>query len=473
MASNYCPGTLGSACVPTVPGVNVFYWVTARTYQRTPQLFSAVLGNPTGASAARATAGLLNVTFPGTIYTLNRAADNKKFAPNGVNIYGWGNAQINSPGGDVFIDSNACGANCGGQYVATLGGNAGVTAGNTIVRGNGATTGGGFSPAPLNGFPDGANFQDPMSGKGQPPAPTSSVMPPSGGYDHPVTGQTINCAGGPVPPGYYYSVDGKGKPTGAPVIFGSGCTFGASASTFGQYVFFGGAQFSGNLTFNPGEFIFAGACPNCAGGSSSVLNMDKVTFTQNGTAGELFVFTDGKYTGLPVPTTLANSPVYGELKFGTVDAKAGNGNSGGTIDGLNAQSSVVPANFDAFSPVVWWTDQRSSPILYDAAGNVVTSGCSTGIDGATAPSIDNPCGNPNGQNPPPATNIEPGHANLGLAGTMYQPRGSTLNIIHGHGDFTGPIQLITGSINIEPGGGNIDLTPLANPPVGVVLALIE
>src|SRR5690242_3564676 len=39
--------------VPTAPGMHVDYWATVRINQQIPQLFSAVLGNALGSSAAR------------------------------------------------------------------------------------------------------------------------------------------------------------------------------------------------------------------------------------------------------------------------------------------------------------------------------------------------------------------------------------------------------------------------------------
>ena len=51
--------------VPTAPGVaNVDYWVTVRASESIPQLFSAVLGNTIGTSAARATAAVLYTPLP-------------------------------------------------------------------------------------------------------------------------------------------------------------------------------------------------------------------------------------------------------------------------------------------------------------------------------------------------------------------------------------------------------------------------
>jgi uncharacterized membrane protein len=61
--------------IPSLPGVNAYYWATARAVQVIPQLFSAVLGNPTGISSARATAAVVRVSINGALHTLNRQND--------------------------------------------------------------------------------------------------------------------------------------------------------------------------------------------------------------------------------------------------------------------------------------------------------------------------------------------------------------------------------------------------------------
>src|SRR5207249_4581593 len=58
-----------NSSAPTVPGVKLNYWVTATVAERTPQLFSAVLGNLFALPVARATAGL--TTGDTCIYVLD------------------------------------------------------------------------------------------------------------------------------------------------------------------------------------------------------------------------------------------------------------------------------------------------------------------------------------------------------------------------------------------------------------------
>jgi Putative Flp pilus-assembly TadE/G-like len=57
---------------PTAPGVGTAsYWVTFRVIQRVPQMFSAVLGNPSGIVAARSTTAVIGASD--CIYALNRS----------------------------------------------------------------------------------------------------------------------------------------------------------------------------------------------------------------------------------------------------------------------------------------------------------------------------------------------------------------------------------------------------------------
>ena len=72
--------------LPTAPGLgNVSWWITVRVTQTVPQLFSAVLGNPTGMVAARASAAVqpgmgcvyaLDPTAAGAFTRMGRASSN-------------------------------------------------------------------------------------------------------------------------------------------------------------------------------------------------------------------------------------------------------------------------------------------------------------------------------------------------------------------------------------------------------------
>jgi Flp pilus assembly protein TadG len=64
----------GPACtLPPALGVtNAAYWVTVKTVQTVPQLFSSILGNTTGIVSAVSTAALVSTPLPGQIIALNR-----------------------------------------------------------------------------------------------------------------------------------------------------------------------------------------------------------------------------------------------------------------------------------------------------------------------------------------------------------------------------------------------------------------
>src|SRR5437764_5893654 len=94
-------------------------------------------------------------------------------------------------------------------------------------------------------------FQDPMAGKGQPPAlPTAGLTNYVG-----VANGCLSCMVQPLQPGQYYAVDSKGHPTGG-ILSGSGTvTFSDGGTGFGNYGFYGGLSFPSTTptaTFYPG-----------------------------------------------------------------------------------------------------------------------------------------------------------------------------------------------------------------------------
>ena len=98
---------------PTAPHVGVRYWVTARAWQRLPQLFSAVLGHRTMTVAARATAGLFIDGESACLYVLDPAA-RSAFAASGGAI-------VTATGCDLYVasrDSEAMGVSGGARVSA-------------------------------------------------------------------------------------------------------------------------------------------------------------------------------------------------------------------------------------------------------------------------------------------------------------------------------------------------------------------
>src|SRR5436190_9979164 len=95
------------------------YWVTVRTTQTIPQLFSAVMGHTEGVVSTKATAALVSVIVPASFIALNQAGDciSKPSSPakgftydcgTDVDLQGGGKALCQNSGGQIA-------ALCGGQ----------------------------------------------------------------------------------------------------------------------------------------------------------------------------------------------------------------------------------------------------------------------------------------------------------------------------------------------------------------------
>ena len=460
---------------PTVPNVNVFYWATARVSQTTPQLFSAILGNLLGTVGARATAGIVNVIVPGTLYALNRERDaDPSNMVLGEDVDGGGGGSVTMAGG-IYMASTADGLP---DYAAVSNGSFSINAAFADFRGSGWTSNSGmFANTPLqNGFPDGSNFMDPMRGKGQPPAP--GLNPNLLQYNHPVPGGTINAScDTPLSPGYYYATNANGTAATGGVINFSGCpVFGGSTVNFGQYVFFGGVYFSASPVFGPGQYIFAGALSGnyILNQGNQVTLTDTFPYTQDGktgavtwtsssstnNAGEILIFTNGTYPGLQVPNLV--STIQPNLTFGDTDIQMGNKNEM-ILHGLNGNSTNLPSNLQTFAPTIFWQDQRNSEVKYTSDGNIDTTSCGSGH------SLDNPCPNTLGGTNPDM-NLQ-AHPMLHMYGVFYQPRGASISF-QGHGGIDAPMQLISGAVNMQ-GGPTINLNSVPDPLSRRIVALIE
>jgi Flp pilus assembly protein TadG len=442
---------------PTAPGVTVDYWVTVRATESIPQLFSAVLGNTVGTSAARSTAAVLGVQLPAQVYALDRqndAAPGSKMGSTGNDISIQGGGGIVAYGG-VSLASTSASA---GQ----LGGSGSVTAPATYIRGTGGYgNSGNWTATPTTGLPDGNLFTDPLeSGTpplGQPPAPTGLA-------DHPILNGVVP-PNQVLPSGNYYSVNSKGVPTGQPLTFGANTTF--KNGPFGNFVIFGGIQ--GNVDFGPGRYIFVGSSTGTTLNWTSSMVQDQTPLDGSGNvtapndAGELFVLTDPKYPGLQIPSALSSAPaVLNSLAQGNVVITSGNSaNWGVDLHGLNPSSSDVPLELKPFAPTLMWQDQANTTIKYNPDGSIDTS-CG---------SLDSPCLNTNLKDPSSTYWTVDARPNVQLWGALYQPRGAGI-FFQGHGTLTAPVQIVTGYISMQ-GGPTIVLSKLANGLRHRVTALIE
>lgn len=488
---------------PTLPGVNVYYWATARAGESIPQLFSAVLGNLVLNSSSRATAAIVDSGMHASLLALNRVNDPGPGGP-GVDITGGGGGQIIG-GEGIWLSSEAHGI--GGNYAGELQGNTAVTAPMTLIKGAGSIDLGGtasWQAAPENGIQDDSYFLDPMRDLGQPPPSKLGLT------DRWIDGNVIAGSNDPdnptvLPAGNYYAtgVDKKGQryATGEPVQVTGNVRF--EGGSFGDWVFFGGVSFQQNskAVFGPGRYIFAGAQQQGGnpgtvfGFSTGVTLTDGTPLGSNGSAqpnadaGEIFVFTDAKYAPYD-PSTRSTTPlqlppmvaaIRDNLRFGTAEIQAGVADDSTLINlhGLQGDPGAggyqnVPSELRSFRPVVFWQDQANSTVKYTPDGNI---DCGQ-LSGS------GPCSSPYSLDDPKRTGIANGSPEMllqatprtNIYGLIYQPRGAYLTL-QGSGklsteEFQTPLQVITGALNVQ-GGPNVSLNRLNNGFRRKIVALVR
>ncbi|MCL6545086.1 MAG: hypothetical protein K6T61_07645 [Bryobacteraceae bacterium] len=444
---------------PTAGCVDTSYWVTVRVSRSLPQLFSAVLGNTLATAAATATAAVTDSEPDASIWALNRQNEVPVVGrgARGNDIYVWGGSEIRA--GGIVLASTSTGE--GRTDEAGVVGGAGRVYGTTSIRGSGwVNEETKFIPPPTNGFPDLPIFDDPMRGKGQPPAPQN--LP-----NIPVPNNDLAAVCGSVcQPGNYY-VTRNGQATGEPILANGPIRFGSGGAGFGNYVFFGGLQVQGSVTFSPGRYILAGTTseyilrlPNNAIMTDDTPMSSAGTSIPNTDPGEIFIFTDANYPGLQVPAAV--QPIRSNLRFGQIYIQSGN-KFEMNLHGLNADHPNLPEELKTFAPTVFWQDQRNSPIKYDSKGYVDYKSCGGGR------SLDDPCPN----NDP---NINPGmilqaSPKLLLYGLIYQPRGAGIEF-QGNAHIISPLQIVTGSLSLQ-GGNTLELPGISNRLRRKVVALVN
>jgi Flp pilus assembly protein TadG len=484
---------------PTAPGVNgISYWVTVRVTQTSPIWFGSVVADATsqrgiGASAetaastfkglpialaltsgvgpaARSSAGLSQGIMSGTLFLLNRANDTWGVDSAGLDLDNGGNPQISAPGG-IYIDSTNHGAAPNYTYAASLQGSPTVTAPFTYILGGGTAHLGGsasWTQTPINGFTDGPMFQDPMAGKGQPPAlPTGGLTNYIG-----VANGCLDCMVQPLTPGQYYAVDSKGHPTGAILTANANVTFSDGGTGFGNYVFYGGLSFPSThttVTFYPGRYVLAGTQSgnHLMSFHTGVYITDNSTAgAQNTDAGEIFIFTDPNYPGLSGNTPPAiNNGMMNTFGLSDVYLQAGN-NADVEINlhGLNVDNTNVPSNLKPFAPAVFWQDQRNSRVKYTSDGYIDSTSCGSGH------TIDNPCTTSLTSSTIMGANLQ-AHPNTTLYGLVYQPRGAWMTL-QGNGNIYAPSIFVTGAMSFQ-GGADLLMTNSRDTLKRRIVVLIE
>jgi Flp pilus assembly protein TadG len=433
---------------PSAPGVTALYWVHVVATETVYQLFSGILGNTTGVVSAEATAALLSVAVPGSIILLNRQYDTSA-AGTGKNLMAQGSATISAPHG-ILMAANA-------GMVGHTGGSSNVTAGFTYIRGSGTA-----DWTYQNGFPDSAWFQDPESGKGQPPMDLS--QPSQRYFGVPGGNLTTAVCGGACPSGNYFAtsiIDGKTVATGNPITVSDSVKF--DGGSFGGFLFFGGVTFNGSVTLGPGRYVLAGVR---SGNPLLDIGNNAIYGGSGSDAGRIFILTNSSYGGdATMASVVAGVPNknWPSLVLGDTTLKSGNGTV--SLYGLTKDLSLLPSDLRGFTNIVVWQDQRNSTILYDSAGYVRNSP-DCGGDGA-----DRACPN-TGQTDPQLT-IWGGNqsSTTTIAGIVYQPRGAWTQI-HSGTNFNGALTLITGALDMQ-GSPTLNLSGDGLPITTLTSALVH
>ncbi|MEQ1949730.1 MAG: pilus assembly protein TadG-related protein [Bryobacteraceae bacterium] len=477
---------------PTVPGVtDVSYWVTVRTTQTVPQLFSGLLGNTNGIVSSISTAGIASMVEPNSFIGLNRERDCTRDSSSGtaencgvnVNLPGPGvgcdagtstsrNASMCAPGGALLSStchgggSGYSGSDCQnpGSNSRTYDAYARIYAPGSQIRGAGHWSNGStFNPAPaLN--QGGPQFLDPTRGQGQPPLANSSAVKGCAVTHSSNATPTLGSGNGTtyLGPYQYYSVDSRGRPDGlkirvqGDVVFTSnlpsgndGCPTGSptssgasqSGNSFPMYLFWGGLDVnstngsgSANVTFNAGQYVMAGVRSNTSSSCSSscVFSATGAEMTGNSSTGTMFVFTDGSYNGaLATQRNIPGSSGYdlASLKQGYVSI------TGGDVDlsGVNNDNLPSGSNLGSYGGLLFWQDRRNSTVTNDATtGNTTSTSEPPSNYNASdySPKIILGSSSTSGEHD------QEGHDNdhnnndaaLRLSGVIYQPRGAWLQV---------------------------------------------
>jgi Flp pilus assembly protein TadG len=512
-----------SSLPATAPGVTgIAYWVTVRTTQTVPQLFSSVLGNTQGLVSARATAALVSSVVPFSFIALNERGDciNDSHSAGfedrcgvDVNIVGAGGSagdgkgkggggggglQPCVPGGPpatlcaangIWLASNCFGpgdsnpgCTSGAQgnerptWAGQTQGDASVWARTARVRTGGAVDDPSkWTPVPTPG--DGAVQGDPFKGKPQPP-----LMAPSGGTSMQacaINGSVIDGGNGSplnLGPYQYYATSDGTTPTGARIVLSGNIAFSAGGTcpgtvisgavpsgSFMPYLFYGGTQLAGNINFGPGQYVMVGSSSEA--GASMLLAGGNQTITGDTGAGTQFIATDLGYPGLSdqfgtIPAALTNGSI--PLYQGHFELKAGN-STNVQLRGIDKTSA--PSSLGDYNGSLFWQDRRNSTLRLDDLGNLIDRPCENGC--ATIPAALTAQG---------VTSTSPGFVydaaiQMDLEGTLYQPRGGWFSF-QGNADIASGLQIITGMVHMT-GGGQVSLLPSPVPIVNYSVALIH
>ena len=493
---------------PTAPGVNdIKYWVTVRTWQSVPQLFSSVLGNTDGAVSAIATAAIAGSIVPGSFYGMNHEGDcltglAGAATPAGfncgvdidlsssdgssacTNMDGSSSgvvAKLCAPAG-AFLSSRCKGA--GSVAGCTDPGSvkqnfAGQTTNNPTVWAEGGTQirgegwvgrNGTFDASATNWLPhppgvvgqSGVDFSDP-SHTLQQPALVSASQPPCAVLNGVLTTGTLG-------PFQYYAADSSGNATGAPLTIGNNTqvTFDPNSAnhtvcqgtppspttgSFQTFTFWGGLSMGGNANTSVnfgtatggGQFVMAGTSST----TGTVLFADmNGTITGNSSLGTQFLLTNGSYssqgTALTMPPALKTAGI--PLYQGFTEFK----NATGSLTGVTSAGTAAAPVLSGDENFLFWQDRNNSnDTLNPNDGSFI--------------SFTHPSASPNNRtDTSPQFVMDDGGLGLSMKGVFYQPRGAWTYLAPGGAKASGNVTLmmVTGALTCGGGCGNVTVTLL-------------
>jgi hypothetical protein len=240
------------------------------------------------------------------------------------------------------------------------------------------------------------------------------------------------------------------------------------------------------VTFDEGMYVFAGALPDrgdagvlfTTDDTSDVVLRDSQAISGTRNKGELFIFTDGNYRGMATDSSVTPQQIIDAnpnsfLKQGTVGLKTGTAGKvqiklTGVDNNQTGVSSDMP-DLPNHQGLLFWFDRRNSYVEYTGDGLTApaTIGCS-GNSAASCPNADLSGDNVYANSPEfffEASN------NASLTGIIYQPRGAWAKI-DASSNYAGPLQLITGAINMQ-GSGVLNLGVPTLPFVRRTVSLVE
>ncbi|MCU1339144.1 MAG: hypothetical protein JWO19_4725 [Bryobacterales bacterium] len=424
---------------PTAPGVvNLTYWVTVRTVQTVPQLFSAVVSRTEGTVSAVATAAIAASVGPGQFYGMNRNGDCTGWTGAGGVLSAGSNCGVDYLGAPGKSATTACGSgkanlcapagiilssNCNTTSATCSSGVAGdgsAMGASLTIMGDGTSANDGKATGTWNDMngnaltpiytTDSKTYADPTAQIGPQPPLVSELTPNAQTGKYPAIG-SCGYPGGVIPAGVtlgpyqYYSYNKTTNvPDGTQLTFSGSVTFSKSAtgcpdpqgkgfiytpgasqssSQFPTYIFYGGMDAgSSTMTMSAGQYVMAGTKTQVqinpqVGMIDAVFQEKGASITGNTTTGTMWVFTDGNYPGMAdqLANVPGNTTAIQNLTQGSLYFKNGSIDLKGLIGSSNSGSNL-PQGMDAYSGISWWQDRRNSDVGYNKPSG--SAGCPSG-----------------------------------------------------------------------------------------------